>query len=61
MPRRFVSLVPLAARYQWQLQGANGRAFSEFPKTGQPREVYLDFRTFLPGSFHSIQLCCCKI
>ena len=30
--------------------------FSKFPKSGQPREVYPNFRKLFPGSFLSIQL-----
>ena len=40
-----------------QLPGENATAFSKIPKTGQPREVYPNFRIFFPGSFLSSQLC----
>ena len=58
MPRVFVSLVPQAAHYHWQLTGANGRAFSKFPKKratlrGIPRFSKISSRKF---SFHSILL-----
>ena len=34
-----------------QLPGANGTAFSKLSKTGQPREVYPNFRNFFLRSF----------
>ena len=40
-----------------QLQERMERHSPKFPKTGQPREVYPNFRNFFPGGFLSIQLC----
>lgn len=40
----------------WQLPAASGIAFPKFPKKGQPREVYANFRKFFPEVFFSIQL-----
>ena len=35
-----------------QLPGANGTAFSKISKTGQPHEVYPNFRNFFPKVFY---------
>ena len=35
----------------WQLPAASGIAFPKFPKKGQPREVYANFRKFFPEVF----------
>ena len=37
-----------------QLPGANATAFSKIRKTGQPREVYPNFRVFFPEVFFPV-------